>query len=119
MQITGVTTSGTGHVTAVVQVNTVYDNVGEVIRITGVSSESYEQYDNLYRITEIGIGSDTQFNVSSASSIAGFTTSIGETLTSGAHAYITGKSIKVSSFGPILDNSFGLTPNLLDIPAAM
>ena len=98
MQITGVTTSGTGHVAAVVQVNTVYDNVGEVIRIAGVSSESYEQYNNLYRITEIGIGSDTHFNVSSASSIAGFTTSIGETLTSGAHAYVTGKSIKVSSF---------------------
>ena len=47
------------------------EDKGELVE---VSSESYEQYNNLYSITEIGIGSDTQFNVSSASSIAGFTT---------------------------------------------
>ena len=97
MHITGITTSGTAHTPAVVEVERVYDNVGDVIRITGVSSESYAGYNDLYRITSVPVGSDKQFNVSSASSISNTANAVGETLTSDAHLYLTGKSIEVSS----------------------
>jgi len=97
MHITGITTSGTTHTPAVVEVERVYDNVGDVIRITGVSSESYAGYNDLYRITSVPVGSDKQFNVSSASSISNTANAVGETLTSNAHLYLTGKSIEVSS----------------------
>ena len=51
MHITGITTSGTGHTPAVVEVQAIYNNVGDVIRVAGVSSESYAGYNDLYRIT--------------------------------------------------------------------
>ena len=63
MNITGITTSGTSLIPAVVEVERVYDNVGDVIRITGVSSESYAGYNDLYSITSVPVGSDKQFNV--------------------------------------------------------
>ena len=99
MHITGITTSGSsGHTPAVVEVQGIYNNVGDVIRITGVSSESYAGYNDLYRITEVGVGSDKVFNVSSASTISNTSDAVGSTLTSNAHLYLTGESIKVSSF---------------------
>ena len=98
MHITGVTTSGTSHTPAVVEVEKIYDNVGDVIRISGVSSESYAGYNNLYRITEVGVSSHKQFTVSSASTISNTSISVGSTLTSNAHLYLTGESVEVSSF---------------------
>ena len=98
MHITGITTSGTGHTPAVVEVQAIYNNVGDVIRIAGVSSESYAGYNDLYRITEVGLGSDKVFTVSSASTISNISDAVGSTLTSDAHLYLTGESIKVSSF---------------------
>ena len=97
MHITGITTNGTSHTPAVVEVEKIYNNVGDVIRISGVSSESYSGYNNLYRITDVGIGSDKNFNVSSASSISNISDAIGSTLTSDAHLYLTGQSIEVSN----------------------
>ena len=40
MHVVGITTSAS-HTPAVVEVSTIYDNVGDVVRISGVSSESY------------------------------------------------------------------------------
>ena len=99
MHITGITTNGTsGHTPAVVEVQGIYNNVGDVIRVSGVSSESYSEYNDLYRITGITTGSDKQFNVSSASTITNISSVVGSTLTSNAYLYLTGESIKVDSF---------------------
>ena len=99
MHITGITTNGTsGHTPAVVEVQGIYNNVGDVIRVSGVSSESYSEYNDLYRITGITAGSDKQFNVSSASTITNISSVVGSTLTSNAYLYLTGESIKVDSF---------------------
>ena len=49
MNVIGITTSGTSHTPAVVEVEKIYDNVGDVIRVTGVSSESYAGYNDLYQ----------------------------------------------------------------------
>ena len=97
LNVVGVATT-TGFSQAVLQVDSIYDNVGDVVRITGVSSESYSQYNQLYRITQVSAGSDKEFNVSSASSVAGFsTTGLGATLTSSAHTYLTGEAIGISA----------------------
>jgi len=98
MNVTGITTSGTSHTPAVVEVEKIYDNVGDVIRVLGVSSESYAGYNDLYRITSVDTGNDKNITVSSASSITGISTSVGSTLTANSHLYLTGQSIKVSSF---------------------
>jgi hypothetical protein len=95
MNIIGITTSAS-HTPAVVEVEKIYNNVGDVIRVIGVSSESYAGYNDLYRIT--GISTDKKVTVSSASSITGISTSVGDTLTANSHLYLTGQSIEVSTF---------------------
>ena len=97
MNVTGITTSAS-HTPAVVEVEKIYDNVGDVIRVIGVSSESYSGYNDLYRITGIGDGNDKKVTVSSASSITSTSDSVGSTLTANSHLYLTGQSIEVSSF---------------------
>ena len=98
MNVTGITTSGTSHTPAVVEVEKIYDNVGDVIRVLGVSSESYAGYNDLYRITGIDTGNDKKVTVSSSSSITSISDSVGSTLTANSHLYLTGQSIEVSSF---------------------
>lgn len=97
MNVTGITTSAS-HTPAVVEVEKIYDNVGDVIRVIGVSSESYAGYNDLYRITGISDGNDKKVTVSSASSITSTSDSVGSTLTANSHLYLTGQSIEVSSF---------------------
>ena len=71
MHVTGVTTNGTsGFTQAVVEVTKIYDNVGDVVKVIGVTSESYDAYNQLYRITDVGIGTATEITVSAASSIS-------------------------------------------------
>ncbi len=41
---------------AVVEVTKIYDNVGEVVKVGGISSETYKPFNDLYRITEVPIG---------------------------------------------------------------
>ena len=92
MNVVGVTTYS-GFSQAVVKVDQIYDNVGDVLKITGVSSETYKAYDDLYRITGIGT-TGTSITVSSASTITGFsTTGIGGTNTTGSYLYLTGASL--------------------------
>jgi len=96
MNVVGVTTF-TGFSQAVVKVDQIYDNVGDVIKITGVSSETYKAYDDLYRITGIGT-TGTSITVSSASTVTGFsTTGIGGTNTTGSYLYLTGASLGIQT----------------------
>ena len=96
MTVVGVTTSA-NHIPAVVRVDSIYNNVGDSIRVIGVSSEKYSGYNDLYRIT--GVESDTSFAVESANVISGFSaTGIGVTLTNKSQMYLTGESVLVNSF---------------------
>ena len=96
MNVVGVTTYA-GFSQAVVKVDQIYDNVGDVIKITGVSSETYNGYNDLYRITGIGT-TGTSITVSSASTIAGFsTTGVGGTNTTGSYLYLTGASLGIQT----------------------
>ena len=81
---------------ALITVSNIYDNTGDVIRIAGVSSESNNKFNTLYRI--INVGTATSVTVSSASTISAVTTTgLGATITSQAYVYLTGKALRISS----------------------
>ena len=95
MAVVGVGTTS-GYSQAVVRVDAIYNNVGDSIRMIGVSSAAYAGYNDLYRITEVR--NDKEFAVVSSNSISGYsTTGVGVTLTADAHQYLTGESIRISS----------------------
>ena len=102
MNVVGVTTTGSFS-QAVVQVDNIYDNTGDVIRVVGVKSDSYKPYNQLYRITDVAVGSATTVTVAAASSIsagaiAGAVAGVGATLTDSAYFYLTGEAINVNTF---------------------
>ena len=71
MNVVGVGTT-TGFSQAVLQVTQIYDNVGDVIRVNGITSESYAGYNDLYRITGIGtvgVGTDNERTINVALSL--------------------------------------------------
>jgi hypothetical protein len=101
------TTTSTSFYPAVVTVTGIINNVDNVLKVSGISTFTSSDYNNLYRITGITVGQEKQINVSSASSIPNFATSgIGSTVTSSATAYNVGPSVRVSSFE--YDNVLGI-----------
>jgi hypothetical protein len=106
LAVVGVGTT-TGYSQAVVTVAGVYNNVGDTVRITGVSSEAYTSFNDVYRITQVAVGAAKSFVVTSTSAIGiGTTSGIGETLTSKAFAYVTGEAIRISALS--YDNTTGV-----------
>ena len=88
----------TGHNVGVVSVTKIYDNRGDVIKISGISSDGYSEYNDLYEITDVKVGAAKSFVAESAYSFVGYTTTgIGVTLSSDSFAYLTGKSVSISS----------------------
>ena len=73
LNVVGVATTS-GFVQAVVEVEKIYNNVGDVVKISGVSSESYAGYNQLYRITGVDVGVARSVTVASASAVSGFAT---------------------------------------------
>ena len=101
MNVVGVTTTGSFS-QAVIKVDKIYNNVGDVVKIVGVRSDSYDSYNQLYTITDVAVGSATTVTVSAASSIStdqisNSVTGVGVTLTSDAYFYVTGESINVNT----------------------
>jgi hypothetical protein len=91
---------------AVLTVSQIYNNVGDVVQISGVTSTSYQDYNNLYRITDVLVGSAKSFTAESASAVSGFSTTVGATLTSNAITNLTGEALSVSSL--TYNNTVGL-----------
>ena len=105
LAIVGVATTA-GYSQAVVQVTKIYNNVDDVVRIVGVSSNIYN---TLGRITNVGVGSATRFTIESASALAGVTTAsagVGLTATLNSFAYLTGESVKVNTIS--YNNTVGI-----------
>ena len=99
LNIVGIATTGsTGHIPAIVEVTKIYDNIGDVVRLTGVSSETYNQYNDLYRITEIGVGAAKSFRAISDKTLSGVTNSgIGTSPLDKAAVYLTGGSLGITT----------------------
>ncbi len=106
LAVVGIATT-TGFVQGYVTVTDVYDNTGDVVRITGVSSESLSDYNQLYRITSIPVGLTKTINVASSSTVgSSHTNGIGLDFTSDAFGYITGEALNVTSL--TYDNVSGI-----------
>ena len=102
MNVVGVATTS-GFIQAVVRVDKIYNNIGDTMRIVGVKSDAYDDYNQLYRITDVQIGSATTVTVAAASSISSgkisnTVTGVGVTLTSDAYFYVTGETVNVNTF---------------------
>jgi hypothetical protein len=106
LAVVGVGTT-TGYTQAVVTVSGIYNNVGDVVRIAGVSSETNASYNNVYRITNVSVGAAKSFTVTSTTAVGtGNTTGIGATDTATAYVYLTGEALRISAFS--YDNTTGI-----------
>ena len=95
--VTGTATT-TGYVEGYVTVTNIYDNVGDVVRVSGVSSSAYKDYNQLYRITGITTGLTKEITVSSASTVGGAsTTGISNNVDASTFGYVTGAALNVTS----------------------
>jgi hypothetical protein len=97
LNVVGIATTGI-HAAAVVTVDGIYDNVGDVIRITGLTSETYKGYNTVYRVADVQVGGAKSFTVISDTAITGVTTAgIGSIATANVTAYLTGQAIDISN----------------------
>jgi hypothetical protein len=94
LTVTGIGSYG-GFSDAVLTVTQIYNNVSDVIKISGVTSTAYQDYNNLYRITNVE--SATSFTAESATPVSGISTTVGATFTSNAITYLTGEAIRVNA----------------------
>jgi len=111
MYVAGITTHksnvGTGLSPAKVIITRVNNNVGDVIRISGIRSDSYSQYNDIYRIQSIAVGAAKSFSVIGNKPITGVTTAgIGTVVAESALFTVAGKPIGISTF--TLDVASGL-----------
>ena len=71
------------------------------IRVVGVKSESYDPYNQLYRITGVNVGGANSITVESASEIVSYATTvvggIGATNSASSYFYNTGESIRINT----------------------
>jgi len=101
------TTTSSSYYLGHVRVTGIVDNTNDVLRLSGINSESVQNYNNLYRIVGINTGEFNTIRVASGSSIHGFSSAgIGSTLTSDAILYNVGASLRVSSL--TYDNILGI-----------
>jgi hypothetical protein len=103
MYVAGITTHasnvGTGLSPAKVIITRVNNNVGDVIRISGVTSDSYSQYNDIYRIQSIAVGAAKSFSVIGNKPITGVTTAgIGTVVAENALFTLAGKPIGISTY---------------------
>ena len=103
MYVAGITTHksnvGTGLSPAKVIITRINNNVGDVIRISGIRSDSYSQYNDIYRIQSIAVGAAKSFSVIGNKPITGVTTAgIGTVVAENALFTLTGKPIGISTF---------------------
>ena len=95
--VVGIATT-TGHVPVVLRVAAISNSVGDVVRISGITSERTKGYNTLYRISNITNGSSKRFTAISFDSVANHnTTGIGTVVTGNSFVYDCGKSLSVSS----------------------
>ena len=101
------TSQTTGYSQATVTVDDVYNNVNDTIQVVGVTSDFYNQYNQLYRITEIiSKTSIRAVPVTTISSTGINTTGIGSDKVSDSIFILTGPTLGISTF--VYDNVSGL-----------
>jgi len=94
LSVSGIGTYG-GFSDATLTVTQIYNNVGDVVKISGVTSTAYQDYNNLYRITTVG--SAKAFTAISATPVSSPAAIVGSNPTLNAITYLTGEAIRISS----------------------
>jgi hypothetical protein len=87
LAVVGIATT-TNHSLGFVRVDSIYNNVGDTVSVSGVIPDTINQYNTVYRITNVSIGQTNRFQVSSASSIQPIRPGVGIGLTSTQNAFI-------------------------------
>ena len=96
-----VTLSGNGistyapYTPVTLRVTNIYDHVGETLNVSGVTSDTYSGYNNLYKIS--GISTYNEIDVESSRTIIGIGSDLGS-FASSAQAVVTGKTLGISTF---------------------
>ena len=92
LHLSGITT--TGQIDAIIKVEEIYSNIGDTLKITGVTPDSNDSYNTVYKIDAVGVGSNKEISVSSASTISSpSTTGIGATNAGTGYVSLTGKGL--------------------------
>ena len=95
LTVTGTATT-TGFSAGSVTVQYINSNIGDTVNISGVTSESYNSYNQLYRIT--GVSTAREVTVESRLPVTGFsTTGVGSTILSESYLANNGPRINISS----------------------
>lgn len=76
-------------------VSNIYNHVGEILSVSGVTSDTYSGYNTLYRIS--GVSTSNQVNVTSSREIVGFGTDL-TSQASSSQAILSGKTLGISTF---------------------
>jgi len=106
LSVVGIATT-TGHVPGYVTVSKIYNNVGDSVRVSGVSSDTTQVYNTLYRVTNVSVGFAKTFSVISQSAIGIATTSgVVSSVLANSIVYSTGESLRVISL--VYDNVSGI-----------
>ena len=99
LSVVGVPTAA-GFSAGTVTVANIYNNVGDCIAVSGVGSDAYNIYNNLYKIVgvstynQIYVQSSQTIKVGAGESIVG----VGVTATANAQAILTGQTLGISTF---------------------
>jgi hypothetical protein len=97
LAVVGVTTSS-GYSVGIVSVTSIYNNTDEIIKVAGITSLGYKNYNTLYRITGVTAGSSNAVQVSPIFTVSPvMQIGLGQLITSTATASLVGKAIGVSS----------------------
>ena len=96
LSVVGVATQA-GFVAGTVNVTGIYDNTGDTLRVSGITSFRNAGYNQLYQIT--GISTSQELEVNSLTAVPTPSTSgIGVTVTATSFQFLTGRTLDVSSF---------------------
>ena len=96
LSVVGVATQA-GFVAGTVNVTGIYDNTGDTLRVSGVTSFRNAGYNQLYQIT--GISTSQELEVNSLIAVPTPSTSgVGVTVTATSFQFLTGRTLDVSSF---------------------
>tara|TARA_B100001287_G_scaffold87538_1_gene73295 strand:- start:3105 stop:8957 length:5853 start_codon:yes stop_codon:yes gene_type:complete len=94
LSVVGVATTA-GHVVASVAVTSIYNNIGDTVRVSGITSFAYNAYNQLYTIS--GFSSTTEINVNSLNAVeTPASEGLGDNVEY-ASAILTGPTIDVAS----------------------
>ena len=95
LDVTGTATT-TGFSQGTLRVDNIHNNIGDTLRVSGVTSTSYDGYNGLYRIT--GISTNKSIEVESVFTVSNpSVTGIGVTLTGESFTHVTGKTLDITS----------------------